>query len=63
MGKENVEKWQKAILRKDLIVRSGKVVCQKHFLPEDIIWKREVKDADENVMATVHIYEEKYKFI
>ena len=63
LGKENVEKWQKAILRKDFIVRSGQVVCQKHFLPEDIIWKREVKDADGNVMATVRIYEEKFKFI
>ena len=62
-GKENVEKWQKAILTRDFIVRSVQGVCQKHFLPEDIIWKREVKDADGNVMTTVRIYEEKFKFI
>ena len=45
--------WEKAIPRKDFILKSGMVVCHKHFLPEDIIWRREVKDSASNVMASV----------
>ncbi|XP_043476021.1 THAP domain-containing protein 5-like [Leptopilina heterotoma] len=53
MGKENLEKWQRAILRENFAIRPGQVVCEKHFRPEDILWKREVKDPSGKVMASM----------
>ena len=37
--------WEKAIPRKDFILKGGMIVCQKHFLPEDIVWTREEKSS------------------
>lgn len=52
-GKDILEKWQHAISRENFVIRTGQVVCEKHFLPEDILWKREVKGPDGKVMASV----------
>ncbi|XP_043483110.1 uncharacterized protein LOC122511737 isoform X2 [Leptopilina heterotoma] len=46
------KKWENAIPRANFILKSGLVVCHKHFLPEEIITKREVKDPQGNVMAS-----------
>ena len=50
---KTVKKWESAISRKDFTLKSGQVVCQKHFLSDDIVWKKEVKDPEGNVMASV----------
>ncbi|XP_033217317.1 uncharacterized protein LOC117173053 [Belonocnema kinseyi] len=44
--------WERAIPRKDYVLKAGMVVCHKHFLSEDIVWRREVLDPDGNVMAS-----------
>lgn len=50
--------WKKAIPRKDFDLKSGMIVCDKHFLSDDIVWRREVKDpATGNVMASVRIFQ------
>lgn len=48
-----IQRWQSAIPRKDFIVKSGQVVCHKHFLLEDVVWKKEVKPPSDNVIASV----------
>lgn len=53
--KDILEKWQKAILRKNFVIRTGQVVCQKHFHAEEILWKREVKDGNGKVIASVSV--------
>ncbi|XP_033220669.1 uncharacterized protein LOC117175173 [Belonocnema kinseyi] len=52
--KNAVESWQQAIKRtkKDLIVKPGHLVCQDHFLKDQIIWKKEVLAPDGSVMAS-----------
>ena len=50
---ETVKKWESAIPRKSFTLKSGQVVCQKHFTWDDIAWKKEVKDPEGNVMASV----------
>ncbi|XP_043485249.1 uncharacterized protein LOC122513081 [Leptopilina heterotoma] len=50
-----VEQWQKAIPRKDFVVQSGQVVCQQHFLEDDIVWKKEVKAPDGSVMSSAKL--------
>ncbi|XP_043472994.1 uncharacterized protein LOC122505444 [Leptopilina heterotoma] len=49
---ELIKQWQSAIPRKDFVVKYGQVVCHKHFLPEDIVRKKEVKDPSGKVMAS-----------
>ena len=51
-----VEKRESVIPRKDFTLKSGQVVCQKHFTSDDIVWKKEVKDPEGNVMASVSKY-------
>lgn len=48
-----VERWQKAIKRdkKDFVVKPDYVVCEDHFLKDQIIWKKEVLAPDGSVMA------------
>lgn len=58
--KDSVEAYQKAVRRENFLVKSGQPVCHKHYLPDDILWKREVKDADGNVMSMVRIKCQKY---
>ncbi|XP_011691554.1 PREDICTED: uncharacterized protein LOC105452281 [Wasmannia auropunctata] len=41
--------WQNATRRKD--IRAGQFVCEKHFLAEDILWKREIKDSNGHVLG------------
>ncbi|XP_077270688.1 uncharacterized protein LOC143901930 [Temnothorax americanus] len=43
--------WQNAIRRKDFVVWSGQFLCEKHFLAEDILWKRELRDSDGQVLG------------
>ena len=50
---KTVRKWESAIPRKHFTLKSGQVVCQKHFTSDDIVWKKEVKDPEGNVMASV----------
>ena len=50
---KEIERWQKAILRDDIKLKYGHVVCEKHFFPEDIIWMAEVKGPDGTVMSSV----------
>ena len=38
---------------KNFTLKSGRVVCQKHFTWDDIVWKKEVKDPDGNFMGSV----------
>ena len=37
-------------------MKGGMVVCEKHFLPDDIIWRREVKDSGGNVAMHRYVY-------
>ena len=55
-GEEVVLKWAKAIPRKDFVMKGGMVVCEKYFLPDDIIWRREVKDSGGNVAMHRYVY-------
>ena len=43
----------KAILRKDFVMKGSMIVCEMHFLLEDIIWRRKVKDSGGNFIASV----------
>ncbi|KYN17334.1 hypothetical protein ALC57_10377 [Trachymyrmex cornetzi] len=45
--------WQNAIRRKDFVIRAGQFLCEKHFLPEDILWKRELTSPDGQVLGVV----------
>ncbi|XP_043468847.1 uncharacterized protein LOC122502731 isoform X1 [Leptopilina heterotoma] len=49
---EDIQKWKKIIPRKNFELKGGMVVCEKHFLKDDIVWRREVKDPAGNVMAS-----------
>ena len=53
--KDLVAEYQKALKRKNFIVTAGQFVCEKHFLKEEVIWKREVKNPAGNVIASVCI--------
>ncbi|XP_018375241.1 PREDICTED: uncharacterized protein LOC108769007 [Trachymyrmex cornetzi] len=46
--------WQNAIRRKDFVIRAGQFLCEKHFLPEDILWKRELTSPDGQVLGVSH---------
>ena len=50
---KTIRKWESAIPRKHFTLKSGQVVFQKHFTSDDIVWKKEVKDPEGNVMASV----------
>lgn len=39
-GEENVKKWQKAIMRDDITLKSVHKVCALHFSKEDILWQK-----------------------
>lgn len=52
---ENIAKlWQAAIRRKDLIIKR-QVICERHFLPSDLQWYRELCDDKGNVLGIVSI--------
>ena len=54
---EKLKKWQRAIKRDDIVLKAGQVVCQRHFLPEDIVWGWDAKDANGRVIrVSVYIY-------
>ena len=53
-GKE--KDWQKAIHRDDIIVKAGQKVCELHFAEEDILWGRELKSKDGQILGTVRIF-------
>lgn len=48
-----VKEWQKTIPRDNFEVKSGQVVCEKHFMNEDIIRVKEVKGPNSSIMASV----------
>lgn len=49
---ENLLKlWQKAILRKDFIVKSSQSVCEKHFHNEDIFYEKILKTPDGTILG------------
>lgn len=51
---ENIRKlWQDAIRRKNFIVRAGQSLCEKHFVAQDILWKRELTGPDGQVLGVV----------
>ena len=54
--KDSIDEYQRAIKRKCFVVNSTHFVCHKHYLSEDILWKREVKDAAGNALASVCTY-------
>ena len=46
-----------AIKRDDIVLKAGQVDCQRHFLPEDIVWGWDAKDANGRVIrVSVYIY-------
>jgi hypothetical protein len=51
---ERKKKWEEAIGISNL-QRSKHRVCEKHFLPENIIRSTEHRDSDGNVIAVVRI--------
>ena len=54
-NEEKRKKWIEVIPGKNKY-KIGQVVCSKHFLPDDIVRKREVKDPEGKVMASVCLY-------
>ena len=48
-----IKKLAAAISRENSALKSGHFVYNKHLLPKDIIWRREVKDSEGNVMSSV----------
>ena len=53
---KTIEQWGKAIPRQDYILKKGHVVCEKHFLDEQILRTRQVTDDHGNVLASVCDY-------
>ena len=50
-----IKEWQIAILRDDIKLKPGDVVCTLHFYSEDIIRVKNFTGPDGNVVATVSI--------
>ena len=50
-----IKEWQIAILRNDIKLKPGDVVCSLHFNSEDIIREKIFTGPDETVVATVSI--------
>ena len=46
--KERLKLWKQAIKTENFELKPGKVVCSKHFLPDDISWGAERKYAFPN---------------
>ena len=46
--KERLKLWKQAIKTVNFELKPGQVVCSKHFLPDDISWGAERKDAFPN---------------
>lgn len=42
-----------SVKKNNLIIRAYQPVCEKHFLPEDIIWRRIFTDKDGNIIGEV----------
>jgi len=45
--------WQAALKRTDIIINTKQAVCHHHFLPTDILWKREICNEKGNVLGEV----------
>ena len=52
---KKMKKWQIAILRDDIVLKPGHVICAKHFLPEQILAERLIRGLDGSVLETVRI--------
>ena len=50
-----IKKWQRAILRDDIILKHKDAVCEKHFLASDIIWELKVRGPDGSVRSSVSV--------
>ena len=50
-----IKEWQIAILRDDIKLKPGDVVCSLHFNSEDIIREKTFTGPDGSVVATVSI--------
>lgn len=50
---EMVTQWHTALRRKNFVVKTRQAVCEKHFIRGDIIWFKEFKDLEGNVVARV----------
>lgn len=45
--------WQAALKKTDIIINTKQAICHHHFLPTDILWKREICDEKGNVLGVV----------
>jgi len=52
-NENSVKEWQAALKRKNFIVKPKQPVCEKHFLPSDILWRRTIYDEEGNVLGMV----------
>lgn len=50
------KKWQIAIRRNDIELKSGFRVCEKHFLPDQIRYQRILLDQNGAVLGVVSTY-------
>ena len=51
--KDGEELWQRALLRKDIVIKAGQGVCHKHFSKEDILWRKELRAPDGRILGVV----------
>ncbi|XP_033228684.1 uncharacterized protein LOC117180346 [Belonocnema kinseyi] len=49
--KAEVELWQRALSRKDIVVKAGHAVCQRHFSDKDILWRKELRGPDGKILG------------
>jgi len=45
--------WQAALERKNFIIKPMQPVCEKHFLPGDILWSRTTYNEEGNILSEV----------
>ncbi|XP_066596882.1 uncharacterized protein [Prorops nasuta] len=45
------QKWQIAMCRKDVIIKNGQRLCEKHFAVKDILWKKVLLDTDGKIIG------------
>ncbi|XP_046384984.1 THAP domain-containing protein 2-like [Ischnura elegans] len=43
-------KWQAAIPRVNFELKAGQVLCERHFMPHDIVRKKQLKDGNGKVV-------------
>lgn len=48
-----IKQWQSAIRRKDIVLSSKLCICEKHFLKQEILWQREIRDQNGNILGVV----------